>query len=61
MEENFTPSFKENGEKQFVYRDNKWVECSEDLIDSLWKPWVSCANAFKTVDEEGFIVFGYKN
>jgi len=62
MEYNFSPSFKENEEgQQFIYRNQTWVECDEDLIDSLWKNWVSAPKAYKTMDEEGFVVFGYKN
>jgi hypothetical protein len=57
----FTPLFKENDSQQFYFENGEWVSCGESKIHKLWSDWVCSLSAERYYDEQGFLIFGYKN
>lgn len=54
-------TFKEKGDdKYFLNKNKEWIKTDEDNINSLWNHWVISEGAHRYCDEEGFLVFTYK-
>jgi len=61
--ENVAFKEKEGDNNQYLKDENgNWVSCNENYISSLWCQWMSSnRKKVKYTDEEGFLVFDYKD
>jgi hypothetical protein len=57
---NFIPSWKEKGDDQFYWENDRWIKCSESTVDALYSKWVIDPRHFRYFDDEGYLVYGYQ-
>ncbi len=52
--------FKEKQGDKYYFKNGKWIKTDEEMINSLWHTWVMSIGIERYFDNDGYLIFTYK-